>query len=132
MHILVIEDERAARNALINLLKKEGHTVCWAARWDTGTAQMRREKPDLVLLDMMIPETGGWKVAKECLNDSELREISMIILTGTIDDDVRSQGLANVFAGGSVIVNKPYRAEKLIRAIEHLQGRKVGSRVQIR
>jgi CheY-like chemotaxis protein len=81
---------------------------------------------------MMIPETGGWKVAKECLNDPELHELSMIILSGTIDEDVRSQGLANVFAGGAVIVNKPYRAEKLISAVEHLQGRKVRSRAQTR
>jgi DNA-binding response OmpR family regulator len=121
VHILVIEDERTARNALIELLKKEGHTVCWAARWDTGIAQMRREKPNLVLLDMMIAETGGWKIVRERFDDPALRNISMIILSGTSEDDIRSRGLAGIFAGGSVIMNKPYRAENLVGAIDHIQ-----------
>jgi CheY-like chemotaxis protein len=132
VHILVVEDEEAVRKDLIKLLRKEGHTVCWAACWDTGIAQMRREKPDVVLLDMTLPEMGGWRIALERFNDPELGKIPMIILSGTIDEDVRSQGFANVFAGGSVVVNEPYRPEKLIGAIEHLQGRKVRSRAQPR
>lgn len=119
MRVLVIEDERAARIGLVKLLEKEGHSVSWA-RSDTGIAQMRREKPDLVLLDIALAEMGGWKLVWQRLNDPELRKISTIVLTGT-DDDLRSHAIASVLSGASLVLNEPYRPEKLIRAIEQVQ-----------
>jgi DNA-binding response OmpR family regulator len=122
VRVLVIEDDRAARNALIKLLEKEGHGVCWA-RSDTGIAQMRREKPDLVVLDIALAEMGGWKLVWQRLNDPELRTISTIILSGTTDDDLRSHALASVLTGGSLVLNGPYRPERLMSAIERLQSK---------
>ena len=86
----------------------------------TGIAQMRREKPDLVLLDITLAEMGGWKLVSQRLNDPELRKISTIILSG-IDDDLRSHALASLLTGASLVLNEPYRPENLIRAIEQLQ-----------
>jgi CheY-like chemotaxis protein len=122
VRILVIESEEPVRDSLVKLLRKEGHTVCWAARWDMGIVQMRREKPDLVLLDMLLPETGGWQIAYQRIKDPELRKISMIVLSGTTDADIRSQGLASVFSNDSCILNMPYDTKKLLLAIAHIQG----------
>lgn len=124
MYILIIEDEEANRHALVRLLEKEGHTTCWAANGEGGLRMMRNEKPDLVLLDMMMPGMTGWDVARERLADPELRKIPVIILSGLGADEIHQQGKVNVLTGIALIMGKPFETEVLLNAIRHVQALK--------
>jgi CheY-like chemotaxis protein len=121
LYILVIEDDVAVRNALLKLLEKEGHTTCWAANGEGGLRMMRSEKPDLVLLDMIMPGMTGWEVARERLNDPELRKIPVIILSGLGTEEIHQQGQVSVLTGIALIMGKPFDAEDLLNAIDHLE-----------
>ena len=120
MYILIIEDEEANRGALVKILEKEGHTTCWAANGVGGLRMMRSEKPDLVLLDMMMPGMTGWDVARERLADPELRKIPVIILSGLGAEEIHRQGQVNVLTGIALIMGKPFDTPALLSAINHL------------
>lgn len=58
MRILVVEDDDGFRTGLVTLLERLGHSACWAATGESGVFAALNEKPDLVLLDIGLPEAG--------------------------------------------------------------------------
>lgn len=117
MHILVVDDEESVRFALQEVLEHAGHRVCCAFNGEAALRMMRLEKPDLVLLDMLMPGIDGWEVARERLEDPELRKIPIIIWSVLDADEIRRRGSVNVLTGISVILPKTVGTEKLLDAI---------------
>jgi len=79
--VLVIDDERAIRLLCRVNLVASGIDVLEARDGREGLALARKERPDLVLLDVMMPEVDGWTVARELAADEETREIPVVFLT---------------------------------------------------
>src|SRR3989338_124185 len=79
--ILFVEDEQALQKTLGDLLSGEGYNVISAFDGETGLKMVKSEKPDLVLLDLILPKMHGFDVLKQVKEDSETQDIPLIVLT---------------------------------------------------
>ena len=120
--ILIVDDEPHVRDALVRIITSMGHATCWAATGKGALRLMRSEKPDLVILDMMMPEMDGWGVLREKDIDGSIRQIPTLILSGLTPEQVRQGGnvLENAVIGAQLILSKPIDYVVLLSAIKHL------------
>ena len=130
MKTLVIDDEAPIRLLCRVNLEAEGVEVLEAADGAMGLELAKREKPDAILLDVMMPGLDGWNVAERLLSAEETRAIPIIFLTARADlrDRVRGMG-----AGGLDYVTKPFNPVELaslVREVVAAVGR--GEREQLR
>jgi len=79
--ILFVEDERALQGIFKDLLEKEGYEVVGAYDGKTGLRLAKSEKPDLILLDLILPKLDGFEVLRELKKDPQLKDIPVIVLT---------------------------------------------------
>ena len=103
--MLVIDDERSIRMLCRVNLAASGMKVYEASDGRQGLELARRERPDLVLLDVMMPELDGWSVARELAAEDETRDIPIIFLTARADPADRRLGEQ---LGGVGYVIKPF------------------------
>jgi two-component system, OmpR family, phosphate regulon response regulator PhoB len=103
--VLVIDDERSIRILCRVNLRAAGMEVIEAEDGDAGLELARREHPDLVLLDVMMPGRDGWSVARELKDDPRTREIPVVFLTARADPDDRQRGTQ---LGAAAYVVKPF------------------------
>jgi len=83
--ILVVDDEPDAVDFVTEVLEGEGYKVISAPDGSKGLAAMRKEKPDLVVLDVQMPEMDGFEVFQEMKKDENLKSVPVIMLTGIKD-----------------------------------------------
>ena len=81
--ILLIEDEKIMVNLLEKKLTREGYDVSVAWDGEEGLAKMKESKPDLILLDIIMPKIGGFEVMEEVSKDKELKKIPIIIISNS-------------------------------------------------
>jgi CheY-like chemotaxis protein len=112
--ILVAEDNEDTLFLLALQLQNSGYLVVEAQDGFEALAQLREKKPDLVLLDLMMPGLSGFEVLEQMQADAELRTIPVIVLSALADPDVisRCAGL-----GARDYVTKPYDPAELLRRI---------------
>src|SRR5207249_9723749 len=84
--VLVVEDERDVADLIRYNLTKEGYDVVVAPTGSDALKQAREVHPDLVLLDIMVPQLNGWEVCRRLKQDADTKNIPVIILTGSDDD----------------------------------------------
>jgi DNA-binding NarL/FixJ family response regulator len=113
--ILVIEDEPEMRRNITTLLRYYDYEPVAAANGREGVEAARREKPDLILCDVMMPEMDGYDVLKALQTDALLRRIPFVFLTAKGEkDDLRS----GMNLGADDYLTKPVTNADLVRAIE--------------
>ena len=115
--IVMIEDSKAASTVLKAVLEAEGHTVLHAADGVTGLAMARREKPDLVLLDLLLPKLNGYDVCNALMRDNLTRHIPILIIS-TLDNPESVEKAK--LCGARNFMKKPYNLEDLLREIKRL------------
>lgn len=81
--ILLVEDEEIMIDLLQKKLTKEGYDVSVARDGEEGLRLMRETKPDLILLDVIMPKMGGFEVMEEMNKDPELRTIPVVIISNS-------------------------------------------------
>ena len=81
--ILIVEDEEIVLDLLQKKLSQEGYEVSVARDGEEGLKKMREIKPDLVLLDIIMPKMGGFEVMEEMQKDSGLRKIPVIVVSNS-------------------------------------------------
>jgi DNA-binding response OmpR family regulator len=99
--ILIIEDEPGFRRIYRDFLEHEGYKVIDAEEGDKGFALIKSEKPDLVLLDIVVPNLNGFEILKKVRSDEEISKIPIIIFSVLGEKDTIKRGLeygANDFA----------------------------------
>jgi DNA-binding response OmpR family regulator len=115
--ILFIEDERPMLELVRQSLKLAGHTVTCATSGQEGLDLMQQKKPDLLLLDLMMPGINGWDVYRAIKADATLADVPVIVITAKIPPDlVIVQGLPPA----EDYITKPFDIASLIRAVEKL------------
>ena len=92
--ILLIEDDKFLRELIIQKLGKEGYEVIEASEGETGLAKMKEGKPDLVLLDLILPGIDGFEVLSRIKKDSDLAQTPVIILSNLGQRDDMEKGIA--------------------------------------
>ena len=103
--MLVVDDEHAIRLLCRVNLSASGLDVLEAENGRNGVELARRERPDLVLLDVMMPDVDGWAVARELAEDERTREIPIVFLTARADAADKRMGQQ---LGGVGYVVKPF------------------------
>lgn len=123
MYVLIVDDEPFARAAVARILRSAGHRVCTAETGRGALQQMRIERPDAVLLDMMLgPEMTGWEVADTKKHDPAIASIPTVVLSGLDPEDVRLRGLTpvSVLSEVKLILQKPVDADRLLQVLIHI------------
>ena len=115
--IVMIEDSKAASTVLKQVLEAEGHAVALASDGMAGLALARREKPDLILLDLLLPKLNGYDVCNALMRDNLTRHIPILIIS-TLDTP-ESVAKAKQ-CGARNFMKKPYHLEDLLREIKRL------------
>ena len=113
--ILIIEDEAPMRTALADLLASEGYRALTAADGESGLERALAEKPDLILLDVMMPKLDGFAVCAELRRVSNAVPVLMLTAKGQIED--RVNGLD---AGADDYLVKPFSTEELLARVRAL------------
>ena len=118
--VLVIDDEPPIRLLCRVNLEAEGMEVLEAADGATGLQRAREERPDVVLLDVMIPGIDGWQVAEPLLGDPGTSSIPIVFLTARAELRDRARGID---IGGVEYVTKPFNPVELAPLIRDLTAR---------
>ena len=121
--ILIVEDEKNIAKVVAYNLEKEGFQVSTARDGEEGLAKARKEIPDLVLLDLMLPKVGGLEVCRQLRADSRTAAIPIIMLTAKTQETDRVVGLE---MGADDYVPKPFSTRELVarvRAVLRRAGR---------
>ncbi|HEX5468938.1 MAG TPA: response regulator [Gaiellaceae bacterium] len=113
--VLVVDDEEPIRLLCRVNLEAEGSTVLEAPDGRAGLEIARRERPDAILLDVMMPGLDGWNVAQQLLEDEATRRIPIIFLTARADIRDRARGLG---VGGLDYITKPFNPVELADLVE--------------
>ncbi|MBN1445070.1 MAG: response regulator [Candidatus Omnitrophica bacterium] len=112
--ILIMEDEPDALMMLSMALKSAGYVVFGAPDGEEGLKIFREEKPDLVILDVMMPRMDGWEVLQRIKAGLKSKRVPVIMLTGKSEDADKVKGYD---FGADFYVTKPYNIQKLLPII---------------
>jgi DNA-binding response OmpR family regulator len=128
--VLVIDDEAPIRLLCRVNLEAEKMDVLEAADGPSGLDVARQERPDVILLDVMMPGLDGWRVAEQLLEDDRTNEIPIIFLTARAEFRDRARGLD---IGGVDYVTKPFNPLDLAPLVRQLLERiEKGERDELR
>ena len=125
MRILICEDETNIQEILSDFLTAEGYEVHIASNAAEGLRLFAAEEPDLVLLDLMLPEMDGFETCRQLKNRVEKiggngrngRKLPIIMITALDSDDCRRLGLE---AGADAYFTKPFDPDEIIATIRNL------------
>lgn len=112
--ILVVEDETDIRDIISHGLEREGYAVTAVADAEKGLESMRRTRPDLVLLDMMLPGMDGFEALKRIRSDADLRAVPVIMVTARSED---ADIVAGLELGADDYVCKPFSPRVLVARV---------------
>ena len=115
--ILIIEDSKTTSTVLKEVLESDGHTVFLADDGIAGIALARREKPDLILLDLLLPKLNGYEVCNAVKRDNATRHIPILVIS-TMDSPESVARIRSCGAGN--FMKKPYDLDALLREIKRL------------
>ena len=120
--ILCIEDEAEMIDLTRIVLERKGYEVLGAVGGSRGLEMIKQEKPDLVLLDLMMPDIGGWEVYRQIKADPELAQIPIIVVTAKAQSIDRVLGLQ--VAKVDDYITKPFGPKELLASINRVLSEK--------
>ncbi|MBU0511349.1 MAG: response regulator [Chloroflexi bacterium] len=115
-HIVYIEDEPEMIDLVKLILARKGYQVTGAAGGQEGLDIVRAEIPDLVLLDLMMPDIDGWDVYQQIRADETTHHIPVIVVTAKAQNIDRVLGLH--IAKVNDYISKPFSPQELVNSIE--------------
>jgi len=116
--VLVVEDDPSVRGLLHTLLTAEGYDVSTASDGLAGLVKAAQTLPDLILLDLMMPDLGGVRVLEELREDPELDETAVVVVTGQVD---AVPGMRRLLGEDNVFV-KPFAVAELLARVAAITG----------
>ena len=115
--ILIVEDETDMVSALKIRFEATGYTVVVASNGQEGLSKARREKPDLVILDVMLPKMDGLTVCRMLKFDERFQKTPILMLTAKMQKKDVQQGKE---MGADAYMTKPFKSEELLSTVEGL------------
>ncbi len=112
--VLIVEDERPIREMIAFGLKRHGFEVREAEDCRAARASLADRRPDLVLIDWMLPDMSGLELARSLKRDRETRELPIIMLTARAEEGDKVAGLEG---GADDYVTKPFSPRELVARI---------------
>ena len=117
--ILVVDDDPEIVTMLSTRLGKRGYKVTTAEDGNRAIELAKRERPDLVLLDVMMPGKSGWEVARALKQDPVTQNVKIVMVTAIGE---KTNEITAPIYGADAHVDKPFEFEKLERVIGQLLG----------
>ncbi len=115
--ILLIEDDDSLRGILSDILQEKGYLVVNAGDGPEGIRKVYVELPDLVVLDVMLPQLSGLEVCKRLKKDEKMKNMPIIFLTAR---DQVTDKLLGIESGGEIYLTKPFDMDELVAKVETL------------
>jgi DNA-binding response OmpR family regulator len=117
--ILVVDDDPEIVSMLTTRLGKRGYKVSTASDGKSALELAKREKPDVVLLDVMMPGKSGWEVARALKQDPMTKEIKIVMVTAIGE---KTNEMTSSIYGADAHIDKPFEFERLEKIITGLLG----------
>jgi len=114
--ILFIEDESALQKTFGEILKQEGYEMISALDGEVGLRLAKDKKPDLILLDLILPRIHGFDVLKKLKEDKETKEIPIIVLTNL--EGISDVDKAIELGATTYLVKAQYTLEEVVEKIK--------------
>jgi two-component system alkaline phosphatase synthesis response regulator PhoP len=124
--ILIVDDDREIVRLVKAYLEKAGYTVLCAYDGETALHTLRREHPDLLVLDLMLPDRDGWDLTRLIRSDQSLAETPIIMLTARVEDSDKIVGLE---MGADDYITKPFNPREVVARVRALLRRSRGGQV---
>jgi DNA-binding response OmpR family regulator len=118
--VVCIEDELEMIDLVKLILGRKGYELVGAVGGREGLETVRELKPDLVLLDLMMPDMDGWEVYQQMKADDELKDIPVIVVTAKAQSIDKVLGLH--IAKVDDYVTKPFGPQELLQSVEKVLG----------
>lgn len=109
--ILVVDDDKEIARLLRTYLEQAGFRVSVAYDGESALHAIRRERPDLVLLDLMLPDRDGWEITRIVRSDPALADIPIVMLTARVEDTDKIVGLS---LGADDYLTKPFNPQVVV------------------
>ena len=120
MHkVLIADDEHNIRHILDFSLHSEGFDVVAATNGEDAYTLAVSEKPDLIILDVMMPGQGGIETCRQIKANEEIAGIPVVLLTARASRQDREEGIA---AGADDYITKPFSPQKVINVVQNFLG----------
>ena len=116
--ILCIEDHPEMIDLIRLILERKGYEVRGETGGKEGLEAARRDPPDLVLLDLMIPDCDGWEIFRQLRASDDLKKIPVVVVTAKAQGIDRVLGLQ--IAGVDDYITKPFSPKQLVASVERL------------
>lgn len=116
--ILFIEDESALQKTFGDLLTQEGYKMISALDGETGLRLVKETKPDLILLDLILPKINGFEVLKKIKEDEETKDIPVIILTNL--EEIKDVERTLESGATTYLVKSQYTLEEIVQKIKNI------------
>ncbi len=118
--VLIVEDEEELRSFMERTLSDIGYEVIAVADGLEGLNKARHLKPDIILLDVMLPKLNGFAICRLLKYDQNYKNIPIVLWTWKEDDEDRMTGMAS---GADAYLPKPFRLSELLAVMENLLDR---------
>jgi two-component system alkaline phosphatase synthesis response regulator PhoP len=112
--ILVVDDDKSIVKVVRGYLEQAGYQVLTAGDGETALHALRRERPDLMVLDLMLPDRDGWEVTRIVRADQLLAATPIILLTARVEDTDKIVGLE---LGADDYITKPFNTRELVARV---------------
>ncbi|MCA0455132.1 MAG: response regulator transcription factor [Chloroflexi bacterium] len=109
--ILVVDDDQQIVRLVRSYLEQAGMTVLMAYDGETAKHVIKKERPDLVILDLMLPGHSGWEITRWLRADSHLSDIPVLMLTAKVEDEDKITGLE---LGADDYLTKPFNPLEVV------------------
>lgn len=123
IRVLVIDDDKQIVRLLQSYLEQAGFAVLTAHDGETALHTIRRERPDLVVLDLMLPGRDGWEITRHLRADEHLAATPIVMLTARVEDSDKILGLE---LGADDYVTKPFNPAEVIARVRAVLRRAAG------
>lgn len=121
--ILVVDDDRQIIRLIRSYLEQANYQVLTAYDGETALHTIRRERPDLVVLDVMLPDRDGWDILRVVRSDDALADLPIIMLTARVEDTDKIVGLE---LGADDYITKPFNPREVVARVRAVLRRAAG------
>jgi two-component system alkaline phosphatase synthesis response regulator PhoP len=125
--ILVVDDDTGIVRLVRSYLEQAGFEVLVAYNGETALHTIRRDHPDLLILDLMLPDRDGWEITRLVRADEHLAALPIIMLTARVEDTDKIVGLE---LGADDYITKPFNPQEVVARVRALLRRAIGGPIQ--
>lgn len=119
--ILIVDDESDIVAMLESILKRRGYNIVTALDGESCLKKASDEKPDLILLDIVLPDINGFEICKRLKEDEKTKDIRVVILTALSEEKDLSKGLEE---GAYSFISKPFAIADLLDKVKDVLNEK--------